>query len=95
MSTIPNHFRWTLLAIPLLLLIPLVAMLFTDQVNWSLTDFVVMGLMLLGTVLAIEFVRRKVAKKYRIWLILAAVLAFLLLWAELAVGIFGSSFAGS
>lgn len=79
-----------------LLLIPLVAMLFTNEVNWSLFDFIVMGALLFGTGLACEFVLRKVRSTTARVLICAVVLiAFFLTWAELAVGIFGTSFAGS
>ena len=38
-----------LLAVPALLLIPYIAMRYTDEVNWTLLDFIVMGLMLLIT----------------------------------------------
>jgi peptidoglycan/LPS O-acetylase OafA/YrhL len=79
-----------------LLLIPLVAMQFTTEVNWTLSDFIVAGVLLLGTGLLCELVMRKVPKmKHRI--VICAVLLFLLflVWAELAVGIFGSPIAGS
>ncbi|WP_161890678.1 hypothetical protein [Pontibacter russatus] len=84
------------LGVALLLLIPLVAMLFTDEVNWDLPDFVVMGTLLLGTGLLCEFVLRKVRNmNYRIGIIAVMLVALFLIWAELAVGIFGSPFAGS
>jgi len=81
---------------PLLLLIPLIAMQFTDQVNWSFFDFIVMGILLLSTGLSMELVLRNVKKnRQRIILFMAIVAIFILIWAELAVGIFGTSFAGS
>ena len=84
------------LGVALLLLIPLVAMLFTDEVNWDLPDFVVMGTLLLGTGLLCELVMRKVRNMdYRIGIIAVILVALFLIWAELAVGIFGSPFAGS
>lgn len=80
----------------LLLLIPLIAMQFTDEVKWTLSDFVVMGVLLLGTGLLCELVIRKVKKvEYRIALCVALLAALFLVWAELAVGIFGTPFAGS
>ena len=80
----------------LLLLIPLIAMQFTDEVDWSPFDFVVMGILLLGTGLMCEFVMRKIKKtEYRIALVGVVLITFLLIWAELAVGIFGTPFAGS
>lgn len=79
-----------------ILLIPLIAMQYTDEVNWSTMDFMVMGAMLLGTGVLIEGAIRTVQKKdNRIAIIALIVLAFLLVWAELAVGIFGTPFAGS
>lgn len=80
----------------LLLLIPLIAMQFTDEVNWTLFDFVVAGALLLGTGLMCELAIRKIHKmKYRIAICVALLAVFLLIWAELAVGIFGTPFAGS
>jgi hypothetical protein len=84
------------LTVAILLSIPLIAMQFTDEVDWSPFDFVVMGVLLLGTGLICEFVMRKVKKtSYRIALVGAVLITFLLIWAELAVGIFGTPFAGS
>jgi hypothetical protein len=84
------------LIVALLLLIPLIAMQFTDEVDWSPFDFIVMGVLLFGTGLMCEFVLRKVKKaRYRVALVGAILIAFLLIWAELAVGIFGTPFAGS
>lgn len=84
------------LTVVLLLLIPLIAMQFSDQWDWKLPDFIGMGILLLGTGLLCELVMRKVKKiEYRILICGAILLALLLVWAELAVGIFGTTFAGS
>lgn len=71
-----------------LLSIPLIAMQFTNEVNWTGSDFVIMGLMLLVTgSIAVTIYNR--AKPRRRWLLIGAVLAlFVYVWAELAVGIF-------
>ena len=42
-----------------LLLIPLITMQFTDEVNWILSDFVIAGALLLGTGLMIEACAKK------------------------------------
>ncbi len=85
-----------LLAIPLLLSIPLIGMQFTEEITWNLFDFIVMGILLLGAGLTIELVLRKVKKfEHRIILAGVVLLAFFLIWAELAVGVFGTPFAGS
>ncbi len=84
------------LSVALLLLIPLVAMQFTDEVNWSLSDFVVMGFLLLGTGLMCELVMRKVNKiKYRIAICGALLAVLVIIWIELAVGILVTPFAAS
>ena len=84
------------LTVALLLLIPLIAMQFTDEVDWKLPDFIIMGVLLLATGLLCELVMRKVKRlKYRIIICGALLVALFLIWAELAVGIFGTPFAGS
>lgn len=84
------------IAVAFLLLIPFVAMQFTNEVKWSGFDFAVAGFLLLGTGLMCELVLRKVKKlEYRIGICAALLVALLLVWAELAVGIFGTPFAGS
>lgn len=79
-----------------ILSIPLVAMQFTNEVDWKLSDFVIMGTLLLLTGLGIELVIRKVkSKNLRIAICITILFLLFLIWAELAVGIFGSPFAGS
>jgi hypothetical protein len=79
-----------------ILLIPLLAMQFTEEVRWTLSDFVVAGALLIGTGLMVDLVVRKVTQtKYRIALCAALVIGLLLVWAELAVGVFGSPIAGN
>ncbi len=85
-----------MLTIAVLLLIPLIAMQFTNEVDWGLLDFVVMGVLLFGIGLICEFIMRKVKKtEHRILIIAVILVALFLIWAELAVGIFGTPFAGS
>ena len=80
----------------LLLIIPLIAMQLTDEVEWSLFDFIIMGTLLLITGLMGEIIFKKVKKyKHRVALYVVVAIIFLLIWAELAVGIFGTPFAGS
>jgi len=73
-----------LLAVPALLLIPFLAMRFTDEVNWTSLDFITMGVMLLVTGLAIEVALRVVELT---WMKVAAVAAilvgFVMVWGTL------------
>ena len=80
----------------LLLSIPLIAMQLTDEVNWSFFDFLIMGIMLSITGLALGIIIKKIKyHKYRNIFIAIIIMIFLLIWAELGVGLFGTPFAGS
>jgi len=84
------------LSVGLILLVPLIAMQFTDEVNWNFTDFIIAGILLLATGLSLEFILRKVKNlEKRVVLVIGVIILLLLIWAELAVGIFGTPFAGS
>ncbi|HBU79045.1 MAG TPA: hypothetical protein DEF18_13170 [Muricauda sp.] len=87
----------TILAVALSILsIPLIAMGFTNEVHWSIFDFLVVGILLIGTGLVLEFILRKIKTlRYRIILGIALFAVLLMVWVELAVGIFGTPFAGS
>ena len=79
----------------LILLIPLVAMQFSDEVDWSPVVFIVMGILLFGTGLATELTLRKFNNPAHRVITTIIILAILLLvWAELAVGVFGTPLAG-
>ncbi|WPY99319.1 hypothetical protein [Christiangramia sp. OXR-203] len=79
-----------------ILLIPLLAMQFTNEVNWSGSDFLVMGSLLFVSGLALQFVRYRLkTRKSRIIASSAILLVLFIIWAELAVGILGTPFAGS
>ncbi|MCZ4223392.1 hypothetical protein [Pedobacter rhodius] len=80
----------------LILSIPLIAMQFTNEVKWTLSDFVAAAILLLSAGFGIELVIRKVKTgTLRTVLFVVILLALFLIWAELAVGIFGTPFAGS
>lgn len=82
--------------IGMILLIPFIAMQFTSEVRWALTDFVIAGIVLLGFGSMIEGIILKIQnRKYKTLLYIILIILFLLLWAELAVGIFNSPIAGS
>jgi hypothetical protein len=71
-------------------------MQFTSEVNWTPIDFIVAAVLLLSTGLSCELVLRKVKKfSYRAAICISILLVCFLVWAELAVGIFGTPFAGN
>jgi len=80
-----------------ILSIPFFAMqLGAEGVDWDLKDFIIMGILLFGSGLVMEFTLRKfTSTKTRVIACGLILLAFFLTWAELAVGIFGTPFAGS
>jgi hypothetical protein len=78
-----------LTTIAIILLIPLVAMQFTKEVNWTAFDFAAAAALLLSTGLACELVLRKVKKPlYRLALCILLLFLLFIIWLELAVGIF-------
>src|SRR5688572_19019351 len=80
-------FIWIALATGLILLIPLIAMQFTGEVAWTLSDFVIAGALLFGTGLMFVLAARK-TRKHRVAIGIVLAAALLLIRIELAVGIF-------
>ena len=71
-------------------------MAITDEINWSLFDFIIMGSLLIFLSIGINFVSNRTKNlKNRDLYIGILVLIFTFIWAELAAGIFGTPFAGS
>jgi hypothetical protein len=73
-----------LLAVPALLLIPYIAMRYTNEVNWTPLDFITMGAMLLITGLAIEVALRIVKTTWiRVAAVLGVLFGFVMVWGTL------------
>ncbi len=71
-------------------------MIITDEINWSPFDFIIMGSLLIFLSVGINFVSNRVKiLKNRVLYIGILVMIFMFIWAELAVGVFGTPFAGS
>lgn len=74
-----------------LLLLPVAA-----RFPWSGFDFFAAAILLFGTGLAVELALRLVTKMWaRVAVCGVILLALFVVWAELAVGLFGTRFAGS
>ncbi|MFL9835077.1 hypothetical protein [Chryseobacterium terrae] len=70
--------------------------LFSKEFNWSSSDFLIAGILLFGTALIIDLIRRIVKNStYKILLCIVVLFVLILTWVELAVGLFGTPFAGS
>ena len=81
-------FVWIAMATGLTLLMPLIAMQFSNEVNWSRVDFFVMGFLLFSSGSLFVLVSRRLSQKRRLVVGVGFTLTFLYVWAELAVGIF-------
>ena len=80
----------------IILLVPLVGMQLSSEINWGLLDFIVAGILIIVLILVLELIFRKVqSNKKRLWLVILIGILFIMIWVELSVGIFGSPFAGS
>ena len=79
----------------LVLLLPLIGVILFD-LDWNIFDFLIMGLLILFFSIAINLILNHLnSSKLRLILVLMLVILFLLIWAELAVGVFGTTFAGT
>ncbi|HET6228823.1 MAG TPA: hypothetical protein VFE05_02025 [Longimicrobiaceae bacterium] len=94
MKTDNTAYRSTIrivLAAAALLLVPLVAMQFTDEVVWTPFDFAAAGTLLVGTALLYQLgVRKATNFVYRAAVGVALGGALFLVWSNLAVGLIGS-----
>ena len=80
-----------IVAIMFLLSIPFIATQLSNEVNWDLADFAIMGSFLLAIGLAYELIARKSGKTiYRFAFAVGLLGAFLLFWVNGAVGIIGN-----
>jgi hypothetical protein len=79
-----------------ILSIPLIAMQFTNQVDWNPFDFIIMAMLLGSTAFLIDLTLRKFkGLKNRLMICGAVFILAVLFYIELAVGILGTPFAGS
>jgi hypothetical protein len=75
----------------LVLLIPFVASLFTAEMQWDETDYIVIGVLVFATAMAYEIVARRSRNTlYRVAVAIAVIAGLLLYWANLAVGLIGN-----
>lgn len=83
-------------AVPALLGLPALGTLITAEVDWGAGDFVIAAVLLGGVALLADRVllgsRSQGAKAV---LLVALLAALAMVWVELAVGVFGTPFAGS
>ncbi|MDO7853592.1 hypothetical protein [Hymenobacter convexus] len=89
--SLPKSILYVAVATALLLLVPLVAMRFSPEVNWTGFDFLVAGGLLFGAGVTFVLIAQKAnTPAYRLAVAVAVVAGLLLVWANLAVGLVGS-----
>ncbi len=80
-----------LLVSTLLLLIPLAGMLFSEEVAWDGTDFIVAWVLFCATGFAYKFVTKRAGSTlYRMATATSVLTGLLLIWVNLAVGLIGN-----
>ena len=92
---VTKRFKFILFGIGLVLCIPLIAMQFTSEVDWNPFDFLVAFVLLfsLGTTIEIILQKVKGVNSKLAWIAIVFFI-FFLIWVELAVGLFGTPWAG-
>lgn len=93
---IPRQLACVGLGAATILLIPLIAMQFTDEVRWDWFDFLVAGTLLTGVGAAYVLLSSRMSDvAQKVMLAIALAIGLLAVWMELAVGVFGTPLAGS
>lgn len=90
-----KHILYILGSTLVVLLIPFLAMQFTDEVQWSLFDFIVAGILLFVFLLLGTLLLQLKQKSLKYAAVVLLIIIFTLLWLELAVGLFGTPISGS
>ena len=86
-----NHMKYVILLTAGILTIPLIAMQFTSEVNWTFGDFLIMGILLFSTGTAYVLISRVSSTlTYRLAVGTGIGTGFFLMWSNMAVGLIGS-----
>jgi hypothetical protein len=90
-NKLSRHLIYIAIATIFLLMIPLIAMQFSTEVNWTFSDFLFAGTLLFGTGLTFKIVTRNASSNlFKIASASALGSGLFLIWANGAVGIIGS-----
>ncbi|HMP31449.1 MAG TPA: hypothetical protein PKD85_17745 [Saprospiraceae bacterium] len=73
----------------MILSIPLIAMHFTKEVEWTSFDFFIAGILIFTTAALIDYTIKTILPIKKAFIICSVIIViFMFIWAELAVGIF-------
>lgn len=79
-----------------ILMLPGIGMMISDEVLWSGADFIMAALLLTAAGVGVDFtLSGKKSRRARLFLLGLIFILFALVWGELAVGLFGSRWAGN
>lgn len=80
----------------LILALPVIGMLISEEVKWSFFDFLVAGILLFSSAFFINTIlNKKISTQKKIWGACVIIAVLIIIWVELAVGIFNSPLAGN
>ena len=88
-------FWWPIWIAVCVLVVVFLASLLSDQVTWSIFDFLIGGALIFAFATAEILLWKKLHSQYRWFVLLFVLFLFLMLWVEMAVGLFGSPLAGN
>lgn len=78
------------------LMLPVIGMMISENVNWSIADFVIAAILLSIGGLGVDLIFSKLkTRRARILTLIIVFVLFALVWGELAVGLFGTPWAGN
>lgn len=90
-GSIRRQMWFVALATASILLIPFAAMFFSEEINWGLMDFIVMGILLFSSGLTYVLISKiSDNSAYKAALGIAVIAAFAMVWISLAIGIIGN-----
>ncbi|MCE2755412.1 MAG: hypothetical protein LW818_05380 [Ignavibacteriae bacterium] len=88
--------RYLFMILNAAIFIPLLGNAFSTEFHWTLFDYIVALILLNGLGISFFLIRRYIKLSLHQYISFSiALVLFFLIWAELAVGIFDSLFAGS
>ncbi len=74
----------------------MLGMWISEEVNWGLFDFLIASVLLAGFGFLIDLACDKIqSRRARTISLIFLILVFILIWGELAVGLFGTPWAGN
>ena len=88
-------FWWPTWITVAVLLVVFLASLLSDEVTWSIYDFLIGGGLIFVFAMIEIILWNKLKNQHRLFVVLFVLFLFLMLWAEMAVGLFDSALAGS